>query len=202
MVDPLHLSTRSAKRLIGDDRGIAAVEMAFIAPIALLFLGLVVAGGQSLTVYHKTVLATHTVTDLVSRTPFFADPNTQQAELLNESDLDSDLMLSQMVFYPKDASQLQVVMSELKVNANSNQGQVVWSEGCNGGAALKAGTQINLDPSYAAAGATYLLYGQASIVFQPLGVVMSLPPITLSSTDILTIRYAQQITLVMDSKTC
>jgi hypothetical protein len=47
-----------------------------------------------------------------------------------------------------------------------------------------------------------LLYGQISNTFQPLGVTLSVPPITLNSTDILTIRNATSITLNRDSKTC
>jgi Flp pilus assembly protein TadG len=204
MVDPLPPSPRRATRLMADDSGIAAVEMAFIAPLALLVLSVAVAGGQSLSLYHKTVLAAHTVTDLVSRTPFQPDTvtNTPGAELLNQSDLDNDLMLSQMIYYPNDTSNLQVVVSELQINAKTNQGTVVWSEACNGGTALPVGTVLNIDPSYVQSDAAYLLYGQVSNSFQPLGVVMSLPPINLSATDMLTIRNAQQITINWNGKAC
>jgi Flp pilus assembly protein TadG len=204
MVDLIRLALAAARRFSTDDRGVAAVEMVLIAPVALLMLSVAVAGGQSLTLYHKNVLATDSITDLVSRTPYQKDniTNASGAELLNESDLDTDLMLSQMVYYPSNASNLKIVMSELLLNKSTNQGTVVWSEGCNGATALTVGSIINLDPSYSLLGASYLLYGQISNTFQPLGVTLSVPPITLNSTDILTIRNANSITLNRDSKTC
>jgi Flp pilus assembly protein TadG len=204
MVDRFPPFARRLKRWFADDDGVAAVEMTLIAPAALLFLSLAVAGGQSLTLYHKTVLAADTITDLVSRTPYSKDTykNINAAELLNESDLDNDLMLSQMIYYPNNASGLKLTMSELQLNTSTNQGTVVWSEGCNGATALAVGTKLNLDPSYSASGANYLLYGTASNTFQPLGIMLPLPPITLNSTNILTIRNATQITIYPDSKTC
>lgn len=204
MVDLMRSLPRRLKRMLADDYGIAAVEMSLVAPVALLFLSVAVAGGQSLSLYHKTVIAAHTVTDLVSRTPYQKDTltNTALAELLNESDLDTDLMLSQMIYYPNSASSLQVVMSELQVNSQTNQGTVVWSEGCNGGTALTVGTVLNLDPSYSALGANYLLYGQLNNTFQPLGGMLAIPPITLTSSEMLTIRNAQSITINPDAKTC
>ncbi len=192
MLRPL---ARRARRLIAEDSGIAAVETAFIAPVALILLSIGVASGQSLELYHKTVQTAHTVTDLVSRTTYAPDPNTAAAELLPQSALDTDLALSQMTMYPHDTTNLQIVMSELKVNGTTNQGTVVWSEGYNGGTKLSVGTNITLDPAYVASGATYLLYGQVSYSFQPLGGILTLPQITLNATDMLTIRNAQQITI-------
>jgi Flp pilus assembly protein TadG len=186
---------KHAKFWARDESGIAAVEMAFIAPVALGFLSLVVASGQALTIYHRTVLTAHSVTDIVSRTPYKADPNISTAETMASTDLDGDLALGQLVLYPTDATNLQVVMSELIVNPNTNQGTVKWSEGYNGGVALSCGTVINLDPSYSASGAGYLLYGQVSYAYQPLGVLMNLAAMTLTATEILTIRNAPQITV-------
>ncbi len=183
------------RSFLADISGVAAVEMAFIAPIALALMSLGFAGGQSLTVYHKVVLSAHTVTDLVSRTVYTPDPNNSNAELLNQSALDTDLALSQMLLYPESTANLQVVVSELKVNAASNNGAVVWSEGYNGGTKLTVGSTVALDPAYVATGATYLLYGQVSYSFQPLGGVLSLPSLSLNSTETLTIRNAQQITV-------
>jgi Flp pilus assembly protein TadG len=184
-----------AKLWARDESGIAAVEMAFIAPVALGFLSLVVASGQALTIYHRTVLTAHSVTDIVSRTPYQADPNISSAETLSSTGLDADLALGQLVFYPTDATNLKVVMTELVVNPSTNQGTVKWSEGYNGGVALSCGTVINLDPSYSASGASYLLYGQVNYAYQPLGVLMNLAAMTLTATEILTIRNAPQITV-------
>jgi Flp pilus assembly protein TadG len=172
MVDPIRRALAAARRFCADASGVAAVEMVLIAPVALLMLSVAVAGGQMLTIYHKNVLATNAITDLVSRSPYKKDTitNASGAELLNESDLDTDMMLAQMVYYPSNAANLKIVMSELLLNKTTNQGTVIWSEGCNGATALTVGSVINLDPSYSLLGANYLLYGQIYNTFQPLGV--------------------------------
>ena len=67
---------------------------------------------------------------------------------------------------------------------------------------LSCGTVLTIDPSYAQSGATYLLYGQVSYDYQPLGVTFTLLPMTLASTEFLTIRNAQQITVPGVQKQC
>ena len=188
------LMTR-ASRFLRDEGGVAAVEMAFLAPVALALLSLGVAGGQTLSADHKTVLAAHSITDLVSRTPFVADPAVARAGVLNQSDLDADLALSSMILYPNSSSGIQYVMSELQVDTTTNTGIVVWSEPYNNATALAKNTRVALAPAYVASGAKFLLYGQITYTFQPLGGVFSLPTMTLSGTEILTLRYAEQLDL-------
>jgi Flp pilus assembly protein TadG len=187
--------TAPARRFLAAEGGVAAVEMAFMAPVALGVLSVAVAGGQALTLYHKTVRAAHVVTDMVSRSPYQPDSNTANAEQLASTDLDTDLTLSQLIFYPFDTTNIRVVMTEIQVNANTNTGTIVWSEGYNGATALSCGGTITLDPAYAASGATYLLYGQVSYSYQPLGGILTLPAMNLSSSELLTIRNAPQITV-------
>lgn len=186
---------RRRPSFLADERAVAAVEMALIAPVALVLLFLAVAAGQTLMIYHKVVLAAHTVTDLVSRTPYVADPNNQGGELVPQSTVENDLALGQMVLYPWNPSSMTAVVSELSVNASTNVGTVVWSQPYPTSAtALTQGTTVTLNPSYTASGATHMIYGQVSYTFQPLGGVLSLPSITLTSSEILTIRNAALIT--------
>ena len=177
------------------DSGVAAVELALVAPVALILLSVGVAGGQALEVYHKVVVTAHTITDLVSRTPYSPDSTTPTAEDLAATQLATDMAMSQMTMYPYSAASLQAVMSELQVNASTNQGVVVWSQAYNGAAQLAVGSKIALDPAYVASGATYLLYGQVSYNYQPFNGVLSLPAMTLNATEMLTIRNAPQIVL-------
>ena len=87
-------------------------------------------------------------------------------------------------------------MSEVLVNAAKNQGTVVWSEPFpTGGTGLAKGSVINLDPNLVAAGASYVLIGTVNYTFQPLQGILSLPMLSLTSTETLTIRNAQQITV-------
>jgi len=173
--------------------GVAAVEMAFIAPVAITLLFVGFAGGQTLNLNHKVVLAAHSTTDLVARTIYIQDPNNPQGELLAQSALDADIAFSQLIMYPDANGTLTEVMSELQVNTANNTGVVIWSEASPGATKLPLNTVITLDPSYSAAGAGFLLYSQVTYTFQPLGGLLSLPPITLSSTETLTIRNAPQI---------
>lgn len=178
-----------------DSNGIAAVEMAILAPVALLLLSLAVAAGQSLTAYHKVVLAAHTTTDLVARTTWNPDPNTANATLLPLSGLMTDIGVSQLVMYPEDTTNLQIVISEFQVKSNNNTGVLVWSRASANATALPQGTVINLDPNIVATGAAYIVYGQVSYSFEPFGGMMALPTMTLASTETLTIRNATQITI-------
>lgn len=177
-----------------DERAVAAVEMALIAPVALIVLFLAVAAGQTLLIYHKVVLAAHTVTDLVSQTPYVADPTKQGGELVPQSTVQNDLALAQMVLYPWSATGMTASVSELSVNTSTNIGTVAWSEPYPSTAtAPKTGSTVSLGPNYTASGASYLLYGQVTYTFQPLGGVLSLPAITLTASEILIIRNATQI---------
>jgi Flp pilus assembly protein TadG len=194
MVNPLRTLQRLIRRPLADESGVAAVEMAFVGPVALAFLSLAFAGGQGLSIYHKTVLTADIVTDLVSRSPYNPDPSINNAEQLVSTSLDADLALGRLVLYPNDSTSLSVVMSELKVTSPTTA-TVVWSEGYNGGVALSCGVTLTLDTKYTQAGETYLLYGQASYSYQPLGVSLNLPVMSLSATDMLTIRNATQITV-------
>jgi Flp pilus assembly protein TadG len=183
----------AARCFLGNASGVAAVEMAFIAPVAITLLFVGFAGGQTLNLNHKVVLAAHSTTDLVARSIYIQDSNNPKAELLAQSALDADIAFSQLIMYPDANGTLTEVMSELQVNTGNNTGVVVWSRASPGATKLPNGTVITLDPSYSATGAAYLLYGQVTYTFQPLGGLLSLPPITLSSTETLTIRNAPQI---------
>ena len=72
---------------------------------------------------------------------------------------------------------------------------MVWSEAYNGGTALVVGTVITLNSAFSQAGATYLIYGQISYSFMPLGLNMAVNTITLNASELLTPRNAAQITI-------
>ena len=183
-----------ARAFAAADSGVAAVEMAFVAPVALILLSVIVASGMTLNAWRRTNAVAHTVTDLVSRTPNTTqDANIAGAEDLAQSDLLTDLGLSQLVIFPSDPSTLQITITEIQIDNVKNTGTVVWSQGYNGGTPTACATVFNLNGNIATAGATYMLATGVSYSFQPLGVVLNLPPMTLTSSELLTIRYAPQI---------
>jgi Flp pilus assembly protein TadG len=188
---------RSVKRraFVEDDSGVALVEMALIMPVALLMLSLAMMGGQAFTAQTKVVLAAHTVTDLVSQTPYLKSPTVSGATQLNQSDLDTDLALASEVMYPFGSANMQVVVTELSVNATNQIGTVVWSEGYNGGTPATVGAQVTLSPAVTAAGASYLIYGQVTYSFQPFGVYLRAATLNLTASEMLTPRNAGQIAI-------
>ena len=52
---------RRTRALLGDARGLAAVDLALILPLALMLMSLVVFGGQAYSVQRKVTLAATTV---------------------------------------------------------------------------------------------------------------------------------------------
>lgn len=125
--------TRSPKpgAFVADETGSAVVEMAFIMPVVLLMLSIAMVGGQAFSAQTKVVLAAHTVTDLVSQTPYQMSSTVTGATQLNQSDLDTDLALASEVIYPFGSANMQVVVTEVSVNTTTQIGTVVWSEGYN-----------------------------------------------------------------------
>ena len=180
---------------VADERGSALVEMAFIMPAALLMMSLAMVGGQAFNAQTKVALAARTVTDLVSQTPYLKSQTVAGATQLNQTDLDTDLALASEILYPYDSTNMQVVVSELSVDATNQIGTVVWSEGYNGGTALRVGLQLTLDPSVVNAGASFLIYGQVSYSFQPLGIYLPVTTFNLTSSEMLTPRNAGQIAI-------
>ncbi len=184
------------RRFAHAESGVAAVEMALVMPVALALLSLIVASGQSLNYWRRTVAAAHTVTDLVSRTPNTTpDPVIVNAEDLTQSGLVNDLALAQLVMYPGTTTTLQIVLTQIKVNTTNNTGKVVWSQGYNGATPTPCTTVMALNSNITAAGAAYLIVGAVSYNFQPLGVASNVPLMTFSASDMLTIRYAPQIVI-------
>lgn len=189
------IMSRKLRRLLVDEAGSAIVEMALLMPVALLMLSLAMVGGQAFTAQTKVVLAAHTVTDLVSQTPYMISSTVSGATQLNKSDLDTDLALGSEVLYPFGSANMQVVVTEISVDATTQIGTVVWSEGYNGGTPIQVGTKLTLDPSVTNAGAAYLIYGQVAYTFQPFGVYVPTATLNLTASEMLTPRNAAQIAI-------
>lgn len=190
---PLSQIRRQAAAIVADARAAATVEMALILPVALSLLGLVMVGGQAFEVQRKVVLAARTVTDLVSQAPYTQDPSVPGATWLGQSALTTDMALAAEIVYPWPSSSLSVVVSQLQVNSSNNTGVVKWSQGYYNGVGLTNGTVVNLSPTMIATGATYLILGQVSYTFQPLGITYATGSMTLSNSELLTPRNAAQI---------
>jgi len=100
--------------IIGDERGVAAIEFALIVPVVLVLLIGMVYVNEALTVHRKLRQVTATLADLVAQ----QDETTQQAVTLN-------LAGSASLLAPYDTTSLKLVLTII-----SNEGgtqTVAWS---------------------------------------------------------------------------
>jgi Flp pilus assembly protein TadG len=166
-------------RFAGESRGLAALEFAFLLPVMLtLYLGSyeVTTG---VAVQRKVTLTAHALADLSSQ--FTSIANSDMSNILNAS---SDIIA------PYAAANLQVVVSELAVNAQG-VASVVWSDTLNG-TALTVGQSVTIPASLAVPN-TYLILGQASYSYNPTyGYVMT-GTLTLSDQILLAPRQSNSV---------
>jgi len=141
------------RRFGRERRGMAALEFSLLLPVMLtLYLGSyeVTTG---VAIQRKVDLTSHALADLASQFTSIAD-----------SDMSNILNAASDIIAPYAAANLQVVVSELSINAQG-QASVVWSDTLNG-TALTVGQTVTI-PSSLAVPNTYLILGQASYSYNP-----------------------------------
>ena len=184
------LRPRSFRR---DERGVAAIEFAFIAPVALMFLGLAVIMGEALAIGQKVTLTARTIVDLVS-----------QQDSVTSSQVTQYLQAAAFTMAPYDTTNLQMVVSEIQINA-SCAATVTWSQaynwsGSNANAgALTAGSTFPLPAGMptncASGGTTTYIYGTVKYAFTPPGVGFVTGAITLNDVAYFSPRVSTTIPL-------
>jgi Flp pilus assembly protein TadG len=137
-----------------DQRGIVAVEFAFIAPIALLLLYGEYTLSDAFSAKRKLTITAHTIADLVA-----------QKSSVSSSMLTSYLNASAQIMAPYSTTPLSIVVSELTTDASGNT-TVTWSSALNG-TALTTGAKVTL-PTGLAQNSTSLIWSTASYTYTPL----------------------------------
>jgi Flp pilus assembly pilin Flp len=184
------------RRFGRDVEGLAAVEAALLAPVALGLLGLVVFGGEGLSIQRKVTLVSRTVADLVGQAPVSTTGCGTGTATLKQSDIDYYLSLSTLILYPYAASGLQAELSEVQVASGGGAtATVIWSEGYNGGVARPVGQVISIDPSIVSAGAGYLLLGEVQYAYQPLNIWQRVGAFAISDSIFMAPRSASQVSI-------
>jgi Flp pilus assembly protein TadG len=200
---------RRTRALLGDARGLAAVELALILPLALMLMSLVVFGGQAYSVQRRVTLAATTVANI------FAQANNVNTSTITVAELNQILAYPNLILYPYDGSTAAVVVSQLLVTTSSGivTGTVCGSWQNANGTARAVGTQVSLDPSIASAfsdsggnnnplcGAIpantvpthYVVLGEVSYPFQPTGIYFSVSTMNLHDSIIMIPRVASPI---------
>ncbi len=202
---------RGARALLTDAKGVAAVELALILPVALMLMSLVVFGGQAYSVQRRVTLSATTVANI------FAQANNTNASIITAAELNQILAYPNLILYPYDPSRVQVVVSQLLVTTSNGTatGTVCGSWPNANGTARTIGSQVSLDPSIASAfsgtGANnnavcgsipansvptnYVVLGEVSYPFQATGIWFSAGTLTLHDSIIMIPRVASPITV-------
>jgi Flp pilus assembly protein TadG len=199
---------RGARAFLTDAKGLAAVELAMILPLALMLMSLVVYGGQAYGVQRRVTLAATTVANI------FAQANNNNQSTITAAELNQILAYPNLILYPYDGSTAAVVVSQLQVTVNGN-GTATGTVGtcpitgnssapCSwanaNGTPLPVGTQLSIDPAIASAFApgssnNYVVLGEVQYPFQPTGIYFSVASITLHDSIIMIPRVAGPITV-------
>lgn len=142
---------RRLKRLVGDARGVAAVEFAMLLPLMMtLYLG-VVEVSQGIAIARKVTLTTRTLADLASR-----------VTTISAADMTDILNASSSVLAPYPVSNLKVVLTSVKIDGSGNA-TVGWSQTLNG--TVNSGS-VTLDPALAVPN-TSLIMSEAEYAYTP-----------------------------------
>ena len=142
---------RRPRAFLADAKGLAAIELALILPIALMLMSLVVFGGQAYSVQRKVTLAATTVANI------FAQANNVNTSTITAAELNQILSYPNLILYPYDGSTASVVVSQVQVMVNGNgtaTGTVCGSWANANGTPRATGTQMSVDPSISAAFST------------------------------------------------
>jgi Flp pilus assembly protein TadG len=144
---------RRFRRLIGDERGMSAVEFALLLPLMLtLYLGAVEVS-QGIAADRKVTITAGTIGDLVS-----------QVTSIGNTDMTNALNASSAVMAPFPISNLKVTVSSVKIDA-SGKATVDWSDTLNGTARAK-GSAVTLPAAFIVA-STSLIWSEVQYTYKP-----------------------------------
>jgi Flp pilus assembly protein TadG len=202
---------RRARGFLADVKGLAAVELALILPVACMLMSLVVYGGQAYGVQRRVTLAATTVANI------FAQSNNTNASTITAAELNHILAYPNLILYPYDASNVQVVVSQLLVTTSNGAttGTVCGSWANANGTVRPTGQQVSVDSSIATAFSgsgtnnnpacgsipansvptNYVVLGEVQYPFQPTGIYFSVGAMTLHDSIIMIPRVASPITV-------
>jgi len=185
-------------KFVRDANGVAVVEAAFLIPVALAVMGIVLYGGEGLSIQRKVTLASRTVADLVGQATVSTTANASGQASINQSTVDYYLSMSALILYPYDPGPIQAEVSEVQISTGgaANTAKVIWSEGYYGGVARPVGQIINIDPSIFSSGQGYLILGEVQYAYAPLSLNAAMTSLTISDSLFMSPRSASNIAMV------
>ena len=185
----------SALELIGDRRGIAAIEFAMIVPIMLVMFFGVVEFSSAVAVDRKVTLMAHTLSDLTSQSPAIG---------VSDADIANFFAASVGIMTPYAAGPTQAVLSELYIDGTTNppQARVQWSKGYQGGVARAQKSKVLTVPPALMVGGTYLIFSEVSYLYTPtVDYAMSKAAINIKLSDVSYTRPRQSVCVIYPAVT-
>jgi Flp pilus assembly protein TadG len=162
---------RSPFKLLGDRRGVAAIEFAMIVPIMLMLFFGTVEFSSAVAVDRKVTLIARTLSDV-----------TSQSISVATNDLSNFFTAGCAIMYPyagpppctSTNNPMTAVITELYVDPTTLKARVEWSTVFQQGAAtcpqsvvLTAGTVVPSVPPALLVSGTYLIYSQVCYLYKP-----------------------------------
>jgi Flp pilus assembly protein TadG len=161
-----HRARLSAFGLLGDRRGVAAIEFAMIVPIMLLLFFGTVEFSSAVAVDRKVTLIARTLSDV-----------TSQSISVANADLSNFFNSGCAIMYPyagpppctQTNNPMTAVISELYVDPTTLKAKVQWSVGYQGGVAQTVGLAPTgvVVPQALLVGGTYLILSQVGFTYKP-----------------------------------
>jgi Flp pilus assembly protein TadG len=158
----------SAFSLLGDRRGVAAIEFAMIVPVMLLLFFGTVEFSSAVAVDRKVTLIARTLSDV-----------TSQSISVATADLNNFFTAGCAIMYPYAGpppctttnNPMTAVISELYVDPVTLTAKVEWSVPYQGGVALTPGqpppATVLVVPTFLLVGGTYLIVSQVTYNYVP-----------------------------------
>lgn len=144
---------RRLRGLIGDQRGVSAVEFAMVLPLMMtLYLGAVEVS-QGIGADRKVTITARTICDLVS-----------QVASISNADMTNALNAAASVMAPFPSANVKVIVSSVKIDASGNA-TIDWSDALNNTARTK-GSTVTL-PTALKINSTYLIWSEVQYTYKP-----------------------------------
>ena len=195
-----HRTRLSAFGLLGDRRGVAAIEFAMIVPIMLVLFFGTVEFSSAIAVDRKVTLIARTLSDVTSQSTSVA--NTDLSNFFN-----SGCAIMYPYAGPPPCTQtnnpMTAVISELYVDPTTLKAKVIWSVPYQGGVALTAGALppgLVVPPALLVSG-TYLILSQVGFTYTPAVAYGMLPNAGITLKDVAYTRPRQSACVIYPTPT-
>jgi Flp pilus assembly protein TadG len=144
----------SFERLIGDRRGVSAIEFAMLAPVVILLYVGIAELGNAMTMYRRVANVASTAADL-----------TAQVKTVATADLQDIASASSSILAPYSTTPLKIVVSSVVADQNNN-GKVAWSY-ANKGAGRAANSRYAVPVGLTEPGSSVIV-SEVTYAFTPL----------------------------------